>query len=274
MPRAYPAPHGRCPVQRAGAQASGAAVTARAGWEGSGWPRGRSARRCTWASALRAARSRRPRAYAASLRSEIESSSQPSRQPRRGAGRSAWWSSRPPACSRVDSPATWEQRSPVGSSPASPRRHRVDHADIRRNQWLLTLPVGPCRIGPLRLLSRGSDRDHDGHRRELRVDGSPQEVEAVIIAAARGSIMQFAWLTERGQRPSRSPSTRRIWWRCAAGSGARGRTRADGPRTPQAGRPRRRRCARARRGARGPRVRRTRGGGRAPRGARHGRRAP
>ena len=28
------------------------------------------------------------------------------------------------------------------------------------------------------------------------VDGTPQEVEAVIIAAARGSIMQFAWLTD------------------------------------------------------------------------------
>lgn len=30
------------------------------------------------------------------------------------------------------------------------------------------------------------------------IQGSPQEVEAVIIAASRGSIMQFAWLTERG----------------------------------------------------------------------------
>lgn len=30
------------------------------------------------------------------------------------------------------------------------------------------------------------------------VDGSPQEVEALIIAAARGSILQFAWLTEAG----------------------------------------------------------------------------
>ncbi|HWF26224.1 MAG TPA: hypothetical protein VG275_12290 [Solirubrobacteraceae bacterium] len=29
-----------------------------------------------------------------------------------------------------------------------------------------------------------------------RVQGSLQEVEAAIIAASRGSIMQFAWLTD------------------------------------------------------------------------------
>jgi hypothetical protein len=30
------------------------------------------------------------------------------------------------------------------------------------------------------------------------VDGSPQEVEATIVAASRGSILQLAWLTESG----------------------------------------------------------------------------
>lgn len=29
------------------------------------------------------------------------------------------------------------------------------------------------------------------------VSGSPQEVEAIIIAASRGSIMQIAWLTDK-----------------------------------------------------------------------------
>jgi hypothetical protein len=29
-----------------------------------------------------------------------------------------------------------------------------------------------------------------------RVEGSPKEVEASILAAARGSIMEFVWLTE------------------------------------------------------------------------------
>ncbi len=30
----------------------------------------------------------------------------------------------------------------------------------------------------------------------LRVEGSTQDVEAAILAAARGSIMEFAWLTD------------------------------------------------------------------------------
>jgi hypothetical protein len=35
-----------------------------------------------------------------------------------------------------------------------------------------------------------------GQRYEIA--GSPEEVEHAIIAASRGSIMQLAWLTERG----------------------------------------------------------------------------
>ena len=31
-----------------------------------------------------------------------------------------------------------------------------------------------------------------------RIEGSPKEVEAAIIAASRGSIMQFSWLVEAG----------------------------------------------------------------------------
>ena len=31
-----------------------------------------------------------------------------------------------------------------------------------------------------------------------RVDGSPKDVEASILSAARGSIMEFVWLTEVG----------------------------------------------------------------------------
>jgi hypothetical protein len=31
-----------------------------------------------------------------------------------------------------------------------------------------------------------------------RIEGSPDSVEAAIIAASRGSIMQFTWLTEVG----------------------------------------------------------------------------
>lgn len=30
----------------------------------------------------------------------------------------------------------------------------------------------------------------------LRVEGDPQGVEAAILSAARGSIMEFAWMTE------------------------------------------------------------------------------
>jgi hypothetical protein len=32
----------------------------------------------------------------------------------------------------------------------------------------------------------------------LRVEGDPERVEAAILSAARGSIMEFAWLTEAG----------------------------------------------------------------------------
>ena len=31
-----------------------------------------------------------------------------------------------------------------------------------------------------------------------QVDGSPESVEAAIVGASRGSIMQLAWLTEAG----------------------------------------------------------------------------
>lgn len=30
----------------------------------------------------------------------------------------------------------------------------------------------------------------------LQVEGDPREVEAAILSAARGSIMEFAWLTD------------------------------------------------------------------------------
>jgi hypothetical protein len=33
---------------------------------------------------------------------------------------------------------------------------------------------------------------------QYRIEGSPEAVEAAIIAASRGSIMQFTWLTEAG----------------------------------------------------------------------------
>ena len=41
----------------------------------------------------------------------------------------------------------------------------------------------------------------------LRVEGAAQEVEAAILAAARGSLMEFAWLTDAdsGQRVGISP---------------------------------------------------------------------
>jgi hypothetical protein len=32
----------------------------------------------------------------------------------------------------------------------------------------------------------------------LRVEGDPKDVEARILAAARGSIMELAWMTEAG----------------------------------------------------------------------------
>jgi hypothetical protein len=32
----------------------------------------------------------------------------------------------------------------------------------------------------------------------LRVEGDPKQVEAAILSAARGSIMEFAWMTEAG----------------------------------------------------------------------------
>lgn len=41
----------------------------------------------------------------------------------------------------------------------------------------------------------------------LRVEGAAEDVEAAILAAARGSIMEFAWLTDvdTGQRVGISP---------------------------------------------------------------------
>jgi hypothetical protein len=41
----------------------------------------------------------------------------------------------------------------------------------------------------------------------LRVEGDPQAVEAAILAADRGSIMEFAWMTEvdSGQRVGVNP---------------------------------------------------------------------
>jgi hypothetical protein len=41
----------------------------------------------------------------------------------------------------------------------------------------------------------------------LRVEGDPDEVEAAILAAARGSIMELAWMTEAksGQRVGVNP---------------------------------------------------------------------
>ena len=41
----------------------------------------------------------------------------------------------------------------------------------------------------------------------LRVDGDARDIEAAILSAARGSIMEFAWLTEAdsGQRVAISP---------------------------------------------------------------------
>ncbi|MGA2012694.1 MAG: hypothetical protein ABSH51_19475 [Solirubrobacteraceae bacterium] len=44
-----------------------------------------------------------------------------------------------------------------------------------------------------------------GHR--FRVEGGPEQIEAQILAAARGSIMEFAWLTESetGERIGLNP---------------------------------------------------------------------
>jgi hypothetical protein len=41
----------------------------------------------------------------------------------------------------------------------------------------------------------------------LRIEGTPDDVEAAILSAARGSIMEFAWLTDAdsGQRVGVSP---------------------------------------------------------------------
>jgi hypothetical protein len=41
----------------------------------------------------------------------------------------------------------------------------------------------------------------------LRVEGTPDDVEATILSAARGSIMEFAWLTDAdsGERVGISP---------------------------------------------------------------------
>jgi hypothetical protein len=41
-----------------------------------------------------------------------------------------------------------------------------------------------------------------------RISGSVKEVEATIIAASRGSIMQFAWLTQlEGERIGINPAS-------------------------------------------------------------------
>lgn len=41
----------------------------------------------------------------------------------------------------------------------------------------------------------------------LRVQGDPHEIEAAILSAARGSIMEFAWMTEAdsGERVGVNP---------------------------------------------------------------------
>ncbi len=41
----------------------------------------------------------------------------------------------------------------------------------------------------------------------VRVEGDPHEVEAAILAASRGSLMEFAWMTEAdsGQRIGVNP---------------------------------------------------------------------
>lgn len=41
----------------------------------------------------------------------------------------------------------------------------------------------------------------------LRVSGTPQEVEAAILSAARGSLLELAWMTEAdsGQRVGVNP---------------------------------------------------------------------
>jgi hypothetical protein len=41
----------------------------------------------------------------------------------------------------------------------------------------------------------------------LRVQGDPQDIEASILSAARGSIMEFAWMTEAdsGERVGVNP---------------------------------------------------------------------
>lgn len=41
----------------------------------------------------------------------------------------------------------------------------------------------------------------------LRVEGNPHEIETAILAAARGSIMEFAWMTEAdsGERIAVNP---------------------------------------------------------------------
>ncbi len=41
----------------------------------------------------------------------------------------------------------------------------------------------------------------------VRIDGDPHDVEAAILSAARGSLMEFAWMTEAdsGQRIGVNP---------------------------------------------------------------------
>jgi hypothetical protein len=55
----------------------------------------------------------------------------------------------------------------------------------------------------------------------LRVEGQPREVEATILAAARGSIMELAWMTDAdsGQSVGINPE-HVVTLRAASGSSA------------------------------------------------------
>jgi hypothetical protein len=54
----------------------------------------------------------------------------------------------------------------------------------------------------------------------FRVEGDPKDVEKTILDAARGSIMQLAWLTEAGTRDQLAVNPEYIVMLRAAGSGA------------------------------------------------------
>ena len=45
-------------------------------------------------------------------------------------------------------------------------------------------------------MSRGVHRDHNLGGERFRVEGEAKQVEAAILSAARGSIMELAWMTE------------------------------------------------------------------------------